>query len=88
MEERPPYAKAFFGLTAVSLSFTIFSLYRVFRMTQLQQPLRSVAWQRMRMVGQAGVIVGLTGPLVIEGFGWDIPDRSGLGPLGLFSRTE
>lgn len=88
MEERPAYAKAFFSLTALSLSFTVFSLYRVFRMTQLQEPLRSVAWQRMRMVGQAGVIVGLTGPLVIEGFGWEIRDREGLGPLGLFSRTK
>lgn len=88
MEERPVYAKAFFGLTAASLSFTIYSLYRVFRMTQLQEPLKSVAWQRLRMVGQAGVIVGLTGPLVIEGFGWDIKDREGLGPFGIFSRTE
>ena len=32
----------------------------------------SVRWQRFRMIGQAGVIVGLTGSLVVEGFGWDL----------------
>ena len=32
------------------------------------------------MIGQAGVIVGLTGSLVVEGFGWDL--------LGFDSGTE
>lgn len=68
---RPPHSKFFFALTLTSLSFTLFALYRIFRSTQQAQPLLSVKWQRMRLVGQSGVIAGLTGPLVFEGLGFD-----------------
>lgn len=93
---RPLHSKVFFTLTCTSLSFTIYSLYRIFRSTQLAQPLQSVRWQRLRMIGQAGVIAGLTGPLVWEGLGFDTwslragkRDGSGLldYSLGLFGRT-
>lgn len=68
---RPLHSKIFFTTTLTSLSFTIYSLYRVFRSTQLAQPLQSVKWQRFRMIGQAGIIAGLLGPLVWEGLGFD-----------------
>lgn len=68
---RPFHSKLFFTLTLTSLSFTLYALFRVFRSTQAAKPLQSVHWQRMRMIGQAGVIGGLTGPLVWEGLGFD-----------------
>lgn len=68
---RPAHSKIFFATTLTSLSFTIYALYRIFRSTQLAQPLQSVKWQRFRMIGQAGIIAGLTGPLVWEGLGFD-----------------
>lgn len=68
---RPLHSKIFFTLTLTSLSFTVFALYRIFRSTKLAQPLESVKWQRFRMIGQAGIIGGLTGPLVFEGLGFD-----------------
>ena len=68
---RPLHSKFFFTLTLTSLSFTLYALFRVFRSTQAAKPLQSVQWQRMRMIGQAGVIGGLTGPLVWEGLGFD-----------------
>ena len=68
---RPIHSKLFFTLTLSSLSFTVYSLFRIFRSTQLAQPLQSVRWQRLRMIGQAGIIAGLTGPLVYEGLGFD-----------------
>lgn len=97
---RPAHSKFFFALTLTSLSFTVFALYRIFRSTQLAQPLLSVKWQRMRLIGQGGVIAGLTGPLVFEGLGFDtwklrrsdLKQRSDLQTglefaLGLFSRN-
>ncbi len=90
--ERPLHAKTFFSLAAGSLSFTLLSLYQIFASTQRGLMTESVRWQRLRMVGQAGVIVGLTGSLVVEGFGWDlISAREGDGEalfkvLGLFGR--
>ena len=68
---RPLHSKLFFALTVTSLSFTIYALFRIFRNTQVSRPLESVKWQRYRMIGQAGIIAGLTGPLVWEGFGFD-----------------
>ena len=68
---RPLHSKIFFAATLTSLTFTIYSLYRVFRSTQLSQPLQSIKWQRFRMIGQAGIIAGLMGPLVWEGLGFD-----------------
>ena len=68
---RPLHSKIFFSATLTSLTFTIYSLYRVFRSTQLSQPLQSIKWQRFRMIGQAGIIAGLMGPLVWEGLGFD-----------------
>lgn len=68
---RPLHSKIFFTTALTSLSFTIYALYRVFRSTQLAQPLQSVKWQRFRMIGQAGIIAGLSGPLVWEGLGFD-----------------
>lgn len=68
---RPLHSKIFFSFTLASLSFTIYALFRVFKSTQLAQPLQSVKWQRGRMIGQAGIIGGLTGPLVWEGLGFD-----------------
>lgn len=68
---RPLHSKLFFALTVTSLSFTIYALFRIFRNTQVSRPLESVKWQRYRMIGQAGIIAGLTGPLVWEGLGFD-----------------
>lgn len=68
---RPLHSKLFFTLTITSLSFTVYALSRIFRSTQLSSPLDSVKWQRFRMIGQAGIIVGLTGPMVWEGLGFD-----------------
>ena len=94
---RPLHSKIFFTVTLTAFSFTIYALFRVFRSTQLSQPLQSVKWQRFRMIGQAGIIGGLTGPLVWEGLGFDtwslrrqhknnfnLLDYS----LGLFGRTR
>jgi hypothetical protein len=69
---RPLHTKLFFSLAAGSLAFTCLSLYRIFASTQRGLMAESVRWQRLRMIGQAGVIVGLTGSLVVEGFGWDL----------------
>ena len=68
---RPLHSKLFFTLTVASLSFTLYALFRIFRSTQVTRPLESVKWQRHRMIGQAGIIGGLTGPLVWEGLGFD-----------------
>ena len=68
---RPLHSKIFFTTALTTLSFTIYSLYRVFRSTQQSQPLQSIKWQRFRMIGQAGIITGLMGPLVWEGLGFD-----------------
>lgn len=94
---RPLHSKIFFFLTLGSLSFTAFSLYRIFRSNQLLKPLETVKWQRLRMIGQAGVITGLTGSLVFEGLGYDTwalrnlkSDRSKASDylLGLFARNS
>lgn len=98
---RPLHSKIFFTTALTSLSFTIYSLYRVFRSTQLSQPLQSIKWQRFRMIGQAGIIAGLMGPLVWEGLGfdtWKLRSEAETGPtsnnstllnytLGLFARN-
>lgn len=95
---RPLHTKIFFATTVAGLSFTLYALFRIFRSTQLSQPLQTVQWQRLRMVGQAGIIGGLTGPLVWEGLGFDTwklrAEREGTMNkrkldfvLGLFGRT-
>ena len=68
---RPLHSKLFFALTLTSLSFTVYALFRIFRNTHVSRPLESVKWQRYRMMGQAGIISGLTGSLVWEGLGFD-----------------
>lgn len=101
---RPLHSKLFFLLTVTSLSFTLHALFRIFRSTQVSRPLESVKWQRYRMIGQAGIIGGLTGPLVWEGLGFDTwklrAEREGRGAgminenlslnylLGLFARNS